>query len=125
MTPNDRNALVRTGRAIDEPRRTAAADALGSRINELTCLARAGMNPGDYRQPLASTLHRAEDLLPPTATTPIPESDSARRKKLIFAPGLATTLSPTAERSCSTRPPRRLPATPRSSASTSPTPEPE
>ena len=73
MTPNDRNAPVRASRVIDEPWRTAAADALGSRINELTCLARAGINPADYRQPLASRPHRAEDLLPLTATTPVYE----------------------------------------------------
>ncbi|MDJ0418873.1 MULTISPECIES: hypothetical protein [Rhodococcus] len=88
MTPNDRNAPIPANRVIDEPWRTAAADALFARINELTCLARAGMNPADYRQPLASRLHRAEDLLPLTATTSVHETDTARRKKLIFAPGL-------------------------------------
>ncbi|EKT76433.1 hypothetical protein WSS_A42780, partial [Rhodococcus opacus M213] len=39
--------------------------------------------------PLASRLHRGEDLLPLAATTPAIESDTARRKKLIFAPGLS------------------------------------
>ena len=47
------------------------------------------MNPADNPPPLASRLHRAEDLLPLAATTPATESDTARRKKLIFAPGLS------------------------------------
>ncbi|NHU42977.1 hypothetical protein G9373_09370 [Rhodococcus sp. A14] len=47
------------------------------------------MNPADNPPPLASRLHRAEDLLPLAATAPATESDTARRKKLIFAPGLS------------------------------------
>ncbi|PBC47406.1 hypothetical protein CJ177_44635 [Rhodococcus sp. ACPA1] len=47
------------------------------------------MNPADNPPPRASRLHRAEDLLPLAATAPATESDTARRKKLIFAPGLS------------------------------------
>lgn len=88
MTPNDRNAPIPANRVIDEPWRTAVADALFARVNELTRLSRTGMNPADNPPPLASRLHRGEDLLPVAATTPARESDTARRKKLIFAPGL-------------------------------------
>lgn len=88
MIPNDRNVPADTGSYLDEPWRTAVTDALFARVNELTRLSRTGMNPADNPPPLASRLHRAEDLLPLAATTPAAESDTARRKKLIFAPGL-------------------------------------
>ena len=89
MTLNERNAPVPANRVIDEPWRTAVTDVLFARVNELTRLSRTGMNPADNPPPLASRLHRAEDLLPLAATTPAIESDTARRKKLIFAPGLS------------------------------------
>lgn len=89
MTLNERNAPVPANRVIDEPWRTAVTDALFARVNELTTPLTNGMNPADNPPPLASRLHRGEDLLPLAATTPAIESDTARRKKLIVAPGLS------------------------------------
>ncbi|MFE5703247.1 hypothetical protein [Rhodococcus koreensis] len=89
MSPNDRNAPIPANRVIDEPWRTAVTDALFARVNELTRLSRTGMNPADNPPPLASRLHRAEDMRPLAATAPATESDTARRKKLIFAPALS------------------------------------
>ncbi|MDI9979475.1 hypothetical protein [Rhodococcus sp. IEGM 1307] len=86
MIPNDRNVPADTGSYLDEPWRTAVTDALFARV---TLLSRTGMNPADNPPPLASRLHRAEDLLPLAATAPAAESDTARRKKLMFAPGLS------------------------------------
>jgi hypothetical protein len=124
MTPNDRNAPIPVNRVIDEPWRTAVTDALFARVNELTHPSRTGMNPADNPPPLASRLHRAEDLLPLAATTPAAESDTARRKKLIFAPALShnalarrrtVLLDPTT---------KSPPAIPRSCTSARPTPNP-
>ncbi|MFD7010824.1 hypothetical protein [Rhodococcus jostii] len=78
----------RRGHVLDEPWRTAATDGLGSRIDELARPSLTAMTPTGSRPPLTSRLHRGEDLLPLTPTTFNPETDTARRKTLIFTPGL-------------------------------------
>ncbi|MDF3312176.1 hypothetical protein P3H15_45225 [Rhodococcus sp. T2V] len=89
MIQHDRNTPGgRRGRVVDAPWRTAAADGLGSRIDEPARPSRTAMTPTGSRPPLTSHRHRGEDLLPLTPTTPTPESDTARRKTLIFTPGL-------------------------------------
>ncbi|MFV9452749.1 hypothetical protein ACNJ7E_04665 [Rhodococcus sp. NM-2] len=82
MSPNERNAPIPANRVIDEPWCTAVTDALSARVNELTRLSRTGMNPADNPPPLASRLHRAEDLLPLAATTPATESDTVPGRPL-------------------------------------------